>query len=73
MSERLTIRQVAKLYGTSTAKVRLLTAAGDIPYHRVERYIKGDGTTGERFIYLESICLADLRRRGELAAERATA
>jgi hypothetical protein len=50
-SDRLTLPEVAKLYGTRVANINRLAAEGVIPFQR-------------------SVIEADLRRSGELAAER---
>lgn len=68
VSERLSYRQVAKLYGTRPQNVAAMAARGEIPYHRTE--YRGDRLT---YVFLRPVIEADLRRRGELAAERAVA
>lgn len=67
--DRMTVAEVAKRYGTSKRNVKPLTERGEIPYHRIEHYIKADGSSGERYVYLRSMIDADLRRAGELTAE----
>lgn len=67
-SERLSYRQVARLYGTRPNKVAGMAARGEIPYHRTE--CRGDRMV---YVFLRPLIEADLRRRGELAAERAVA
>lgn len=67
-SERLSYRQVAKLYGTRPNKVAGMAERGEIPYHRTE--YRGDRLA---YVFLRATIEADLRRRGELAAERAVA
>jgi hypothetical protein len=69
-SDRLTLPEVAKLYGTRVANINRLAAEGVIPFQRVEHFVRNDGTTGERYVFLRSVIEADLRRSGELAAER---
>lgn len=69
--DRLTVKEVARIYGTTKSKVRPLTVDGTIPFHRIEHYVRADGTPAERYVYLRSIIEADLRRSGELHAERA--
>jgi hypothetical protein len=68
--DRISKRKVARQYGTSIANVDEFARRGLIPFHRVESYVREDGTTGERFVYLQSLIDADKRRRGELVAER---
>ena len=71
-SDRLNHAQVAKLYGTRVSNINKLAAAGVIPYQRIEGYVRKDGTAAERYVFLRSVIEADLRRSGELAAERRT-
>lgn len=70
ISDRITHAEVAKLYGTRVGNVNRMAKAGQIPYQRIEGYVRNDGTSGERYVFLRSIIEADLRRSGELAAER---
>lgn len=69
-SDRLTHAEVAKLYGTSVRNVKRMAVAGQIPYHRIEDFVRADGSCGQRYVFLRSIIDADLRRAGELAAEK---
>lgn len=66
--ERLSYRQVAKMYGTAARNVAAMAGRGEIPYHRIDH--RGDRQV---YVFLRSMIDADLRRRGELAAERAVA
>lgn len=72
-SDRITHAEVAKLYGTRIGNVNPMAKAGQIPYQRIEGYVRNDGTSGERYVFLKSIILADLERTGQLAAERRVA
>ena len=69
MKDRMTVREVAKAYGTSPHRVRPMTDAGEIPFHRIEEYITGKSEARTRYVYLRPMIAADLRRRGELHAE----
>lgn len=68
-SDRITVVEVARIYGTAKGNVRAMTERGEIPFQRVEHFVRGDGTTGERYVYLRSVIEAALRRTGELSAE----
>jgi hypothetical protein len=70
MRDRIPVTEVARQYGTRPANVYRLTAEGVIPFHRIEHYVRSDGSTASRFVYLQSVIDADKRRSGELAAER---
>lgn len=70
MSDRLTVSQVAAEYGVSKRRVRALTDSGEIPFKRIEEYVRADGTPATRYVYSRRIIEADDRRRGELHAER---
>lgn len=70
MKDRMTVAEVGRAYGTGKANVKRLTDEGRIPFHRLEHYVKADGTPAVRYVYLRSIIEASLRRTGELAAER---
>lgn len=67
-TERLTYRQVARMYGTNPRNVPAMAAQGAIPYHRTEH--RGDRLV---YVFLRPTIEADLRRRGELNAEKAVA
>lgn len=71
-SDRINQREVARLYGTRPENVRTLTEAGDIPYHRTES--RPDPKTGQdriMYVYLRSMCQADIDERGRLNARQA--
>lgn len=72
-SDRLTYAEVARLYGTRERNVAPMAKQGLIPHQRIEGYVKKDGTSAERYVFSRAICEADLRRTGELAAERRVA
>lgn len=70
VKDRIPVTEVARQYGTRPTNVARLTAEGVIPFHRVENYVRSDGTPAWRYVYLQSVIDADKRRSGELAAER---
>ena len=68
--DRASKRWVARKFKTRETNVTPMTDAGDIPFLRVEAYVKGDGTPGRRYVYSKAGVVAFLRRKGEIAAEQ---